>query len=264
MLRNMYKISAHSKLSHGGQALSFDILRKAKGVEILCALLDGGMGVREIREAVGGSNTTIKQRLKELQEDDLIKEEFFATRPKRLIKLTVKGKNLAKSWVESGFIRKPMLRKLREKWILLLLHFFKDIHGRTRLMKLLFLLKNEGGFRERNFHKFKPYLYGPFSKEVILDLEELQDRKFIELEYRQLPKDEFGEKAGTYVYRLTPKGESLVTELLEHVSSDVIRKINKLKRFNRMRLSTLLEYVYKRYPTYTTNSEIGEKVLHNH
>ena len=244
--------------------MSFDILRKAKGVEILCALLDGGMGVREIREAVGGSNTTIKQRLEELQKGDLLKEEFFATRPKRLIKLTVKGKNLAKSLVDAGFVRKPMLRKLREKWILLLLHFLKKIDGRTRLMKLLFLLKNEGGFRERNFHKFKPYRYGPFSKEVILDLEELQDLEFIKLEYRQLPKDEFGEKAGAYIYTLTPKGESLVTELLELVSYDAIRKINKLKRFNKMRLTSLLEYVYKRYPRYITNSEIVEKILHNH
>jgi len=244
--------------------LSFDILRKAKGVEILCALLDGGMGVREIRESVGGSNTTIKQRLEELQEEGLIKEEFFATRPKRLMKLTEKGKKLTQSFVDSGFVRKPMLRKLRGKWILLLLHFFKEIESRTRLMKILFLLKNEGGFRKGNFHRFKPYIYGPFSKDIIFDLEELQDREFIELEYRQHPKHEFGKKAGIYIYRLTTKGESLVTELLEHVSPDTIRKIKKLKRFNRMQLTRLLEYVYKHYPRYTTKSEIVEKILHNH
>lgn len=243
--------------------MSFDILRKAKGVEILCALLDGGMGVREIQEAVGGSNTTIKQRLEELQEDDLIKEEFFATRPKQLMKLTEKGKKLAQSFVDSGFVRKPMLRKLRQKWILHLLHSFKEI-SRTRLMKILFLLKNEGGFRKGNFHRFKSYIYGPFSKEVIFDLEELQDREFIELEYREHPKDEFGKKADIYIYRLTTKGESLVTELSEHVTPDTIRKIKKLKRFNRMQLTRLLKYVYKHYPKYTTKSEIAEKILHNH
>jgi len=76
----------------------FEKIRKLLGsraVEILFALEGGPLCFRELAQRVGGSNTTIVMRLRDLEELALIKREKTARFPfKHSISLTEKGRKL--------------------------------------------------------------------------------------------------------------------------------------------------------------------------
>ena len=250
----------------------FDILRKRKAVEVLLTLSRGAKGIREIQRAVGGSYNTVYARINEFLEANLIEQEYltdeiFGKKPydKRLIRLTAKGRELVQSLISSGFAKPLLLRKVRERWIIAVLHTLKTIYGRTRLMKLLFLLKNELEFAKHEmlgFYRFRSGKYGPFSRGVTDDLEELEDDAFIEVRVKEVSLGEFNEeKAVLHIYNLVPKQSDVVQEALDNLPKNSIQRLSKLKVFNRMPLIKLLKYVYTNYPNYIKNSDIVEKVL---
>ena len=249
--------------------MAVNALWKKKAIQILLALFKGAKGIQEIQEAAGGSYTTINKRIVELLRAGLITEEYltgevFGEVPhnKRWIQITNDGRRLIQSLIGSNFLKIPPLNKDREKWIMLILYVLKTVAGRTRLMKLLFLLRREFGFRKGNFFRFESGKYGPFSRDIIRDTEDLQDGGFISMQKMKPPKNEFSEDEKTrYIYALRPKGEAIIKELLVDLPRDTLQRLEKLKPFNEMPLLKLLRYVYERYPKFIVNSIIVERVL---
>jgi uncharacterized protein YwgA len=248
--------------------VSFDILRKEKGAEILVALLKGAMGEREIQDVVEGSYTTIIDRIKELLAVDLVEEveltgDEYGKAPhnKRLFRLTEKGRALASSLVGSHFLEIPVLNKARQRWAFSTLAILGTVKGRTRFMKLLFLLRYELGVKTGNFPKFRAWIYGPFSRELAEDLEELRDSAFIIETPVPIRTGEFQEEESSSEYRLSSKGEKLASDIMNGLTKSELEKLNRLVPFNRMPLKDLLKYVYRRYPKFISRSEIVGRVL---
>lgn len=248
--------------------MTFDVLRKKKAVEIALALLAGAKGVREIRDSVGGSYTTIGKRLRELLKAGIIAEESLTGMeygkrplPKRLMRLTNEGRELVQSLVQSSFLKLPSLQKERQKWIMLLLWVLKTIRGRTRFMKLLFLLKFKFGLKKGNSFKFKPWIYGPYSKDVAQDLRELREDGLIFETPESYRRSEFREEEILYIYTLTPEGAKLTQELLVKISHNGLKELENLRPFNEMTLDKLLEYIYYNYPKFVTHSAIVKRIL---
>jgi len=251
--------------------MALNILKKEKAADILLALITGAKGIREIQRMVGGSYTTVYQRIREFLEDDLVEDEYItgdvygkASSDVRLIRLKGKGQELAQSIVSSGFAKPFHLPKLRERWIIASLHVCNTIYGTTRFMKLFFVLKNESDFSKKElagFYTFRPGIYGPFSRGIEQDLEELRDLGLIRMETRKVPL-EFSEELGSlHVYRLAQTRADVLEETLENLPKDVIRRLNFMVSFNTMRTIDLLRYVYTKYPKYVRNSIIVDRVL---
>jgi DNA-binding HxlR family transcriptional regulator len=248
--------------------LAFNALRKRRAVEIALSLFGGPKCVREIRDAIEGSFTTIGMRIEELVEANIIEEAhaegiqyYKKPFPKRVMRLTDEGQRLVDSLIQSGFLSVLPLKKTRQKWILLVLKALGGVKGRTRLVKLLFLLKFEFDLKREISFRFRPWIYGPYSKDIIGDLRDLQiDDLICE---RSVPhrRNEFREEKLRYAYNLTSRGAKLAQEYGEKVPYDIMEKIGRLKPFNEMTLDKLLEFVYYNHQDFITSSTIVERVL---
>lgn len=134
---------------------------------------------------------------------------------------------------------------------LLLLHSKNTpVNGRTRMQKLVFLIERK---LNSNEYHFIPYDYGPFSKELYKDIDDLISEKYIEETH------EIFEGNISFKYRLTPDGKKLIRKLLQ---SPAIKKklyiIEKVKsNYCYLNLHELIEKVYTEYPEYAQNSIYG-------
>ncbi len=163
--------------------------------------------------------------------------------------------------------------------ILLLLLQTKEgevIRGITRIMKLLFLLEKETGCDRYcpDYYQFTPYKLGPFSPKVYEDLKLLIELGFVrrqDLDKDGIPlihpddlkiDEGFRFNEVTTIYTLTELGREYAEKLAKGLKPEVIEGIRQIRtRFAAMPLKELLGYVYQRYPEYTTQSEILEKLL---
>ena len=229
-------------------------IRRSKGLEILLELLKGPKHVRELHSEIGGSLSTIETRIDELVKEGLVCYEELDSWPfRKVLKLTERGSELAKLLKLEGGLFGAAAEKARElgfserraKWILLLLYSLGGkVEGGTRLQKLLFLLKHEFGVRDLPY-EFAPYIHGPFSEEVRDDAAELQWRGLIEIEGKVLDAaDGILERT----YRLTPDGQKMAEGFHAALPETTKQSLQKLARFNEMRLVELLRYVYSTYP----------------
>lgn len=164
------------------------------------------------------------------------------------------------------------------------------ITGRTRLMKMLFLFREEAlkPFRSGlhidrdNFYQFFPWDFGPFSREVYDDLTFFELRGFIEREdsdedtlpesaaewelWLTMSRANTGEEAVSeydeQVFRLTPRGEEFAAELYATLSVAQKQLLREFKaRLLKVALRALLKYVYANYESYVTKSKIREHIL---
>jgi len=132
------------------------------------------------------------------------------------------------------------------------------IQGRTRLEKILFLVKKEVLDRLKrpeasSFYLFSPYRFGPFSEDLYDDVEFLRDNGFIEVK---------GESGGE-TFSITPKGSQFLEAKLKkrlppEVTEEVIRVGSK---YAKLTIQDLIKYVYVRYPEYAIQSEIRGEVI---
>jgi hypothetical protein len=156
------------------------------------------------------------------------------------------------------------------------------IGGITRLEKLLFLLKKEAGFLKEvsasdDFH-FVPFKMGPWTGEVYDEIDFLEslglvsrrltqeqspedaaheDELFSDLILDKYQKGDLQTDGEGEVFSLTDKGKKKALEIWERLSTEERQKIVAIKRqFNTMNLRQFLRYVYKKYPEFTTESEI--------
>lgn len=158
------------------------------------------------------------------------------------------------------------------------------VRGITRLEKLLFLLRHEHGFLkdvpdDKDFH-FVPFRMGPWTQEVYDEVDFLEslglllrkesgkrpvadvahdDELFSSLlidKYQRRPSTPLD---GQESFALTERGRQKAREIWERLTPAEKTKIMELKAsFNHMDLRQLLRYVYKKYPSYTSESEIRE------
>jgi len=244
------------------------LIKKEKALPILATLSRTPKGVREIQRAVGGSASTIQQRLRELGElgfveetevwDDSITESGYLE-SKKWMKITQNGNSFVERLKQLGLWQEPLLELNRQKWILLDLHSLQQIRGRTRFMKILFLQDREFQMTDGSFYRFKPWYYGPFSREFFDDAEELRYDGILNVNpitYRT----NRARQATIWEHTLTPKGSDIANKLVKEASVSITQEItDKLGRFNAMSLHDLLKYVYDKYPKYITRSVLDWK-----
>ncbi len=148
-----------------------------------------------------------------------------------------------------------------------------QIHGITRLEKLLYLAHREtkvAGYVDGSF-KFKPYDYGPYSKEIYEAVELLEEagllrekrvfegRSLDELE--ELDTSGEGREGVERRFELTDRGKA-VAKMLSGQQPDVINSLSQIKdKYAGMPLRALIRYVYSVYPEDATQSKIRDEVL---
>lgn len=197
-----------------------------------------------------------------------------------------------------------MKKRIDRKGFLLLLLYApgasqainEPIRGRTRLAKLLFLLKEEKwaadglGQLAIDFYTFEPDNYGPFDTRILDDLEFFRSINFIELTSGAVipseEAEEYLEALRTWLLEcetdsdealaladelyheqavcLTSRGVSFVeSKLLARLSSSRhLESISQLKStYGTWPLSKLLRYIYVTYPSMAALSEIRDKIV---
>lgn len=107
----------------------------------------------------------------------------------------------------------------------------EDVRGRTRLMKLVFLLVKEEGFDKiiSEGATFKPFRYGPFDVEVYDAIEALKALGIVEetpskrTELQTIETFDEVYDADT-VYKLTLSGIVKVQRIVDQLPADVFRR----------------------------------------
>lgn len=169
----------------------------------------------------------------------------------------------------------------------------EPIVGRTRLVKMLFLFKNEAlphfrrgtDINENNFYEFFAWDFGPFSTQVYDDLTFFMLQGFIEstlTEEESLPEsaaewDLWLERTGVKEsvdaiemfqeesFKLTDKGASFTKRLYEALSGTQQELLKNFKsKLSTAPLRAILKHVYTRYEDMTSHSKIKDDVLGKH
>jgi uncharacterized protein YwgA len=153
----------------------------------------------------------------------------------------------------------------------------EEVVGNTRLDKLVFLLEQETSLRKylADF-KFDAYNYGPYSSEVfdaiqalisagLVKAEQLESEGYLDEADRFQIEDQASDSGPgpktTIVYGLTAEGEIVGSALFNSLSLHEREELVALKKsFNSISLRKLLQYVYRKYPSSTTESVIREYV----
>lgn len=161
----------------------------------------------------------------------------------------------------------------------------EPIEGRTRLQKLLFLVAQQ--MRPEIAARFEAYDYGPFDDEIIGDVEFLADEELVDPIPlgRSAPgarRTERGRQVLDWAahqgqaeapeaiesYRLTRKGLEWLERFFDsdafgnpEAKAALADQTEALKRrFGRVPLSELVDYVYQQYPEFTSRSKIRHRV----
>ena len=167
------------------------------------------------------------------------------------------------------------------------------IVGRTRLVKMLFLFKEEvldQFIKDTNldlekYYEFIPWHFGPFSANVYNDLRFFELREFIFVEFSK--EETLSEAAEEWVmwlltansldtqnqyseyeevsFNLTKKGCSFVeNELYSHLSRNQKKILQYFRgKYEGVPLRAILKYVYEKYPDFSKTSLIRDEVVGN-
>lgn len=133
------------------------------------------------------------------------------------------------------------------------------IRGKTRLQKLLFLMQDE--LKNRGYKAkfaFRPYLYGPYSRELYTDIEWLRMNKLIEV------KTDFSEEVGIVTdFIITEEGKQRLIVAMDSEISKNIDEIAKgvIEKYSQMSVTQLVEFVHKKFSDYD-KSQLKRKEKH--
>jgi uncharacterized protein YwgA len=118
----------------------------------------------------------------------------------------------------------------------------EGIPSRTHLQKEMFLLLKETVFQKEDWYKFVPHYYGPFSRELDNDLNELVASGLV------------NESTG---FALTPEGFKDADALWNTLDQSHKTALSSIKeRYNRLTSEKLLDYVYGKYKRYNVKSAV--------
>lgn len=183
------------------------------------------------------------------------------------VKGTIRGE------LEAGQALMPIDK--RTDILLLLLHMAREIRGKTRLFKLLFLLAKEARVAQSvpDYYAFVGASFGPFEKTVYDDIEALRSYGLVEVRAPRRRaargKQELGVEVRLprvdAVYRLTDQGVKFAQALERYSEEHNLALLQEIRtvhqRYGRLPLRTLLEYVYRAYPEYAKDSRIRDEIL---
>lgn len=118
----------------------------------------------------------------------------------------------------------------------------------VQLQKVLFIVgENVPSVNRRNYYRFKPYNYGPFSKEVYSDAEDLVASGDVAIV--QPPGQAWNN------YRITPQGLERAERLREQLHESERSYIDRIVKWVRgLTFRQLLAFIYKQYPDYAKKS----------
>lgn len=158
----------------------------------------------------------------------------------------------------------------------------EPIRGRTRFMKLIFLLQRAYDFPRRagigNYYQFEPFRFGPFSKDLYDDISflenlgyinarEIGDPSIADLSEDQRILDEWliADDTGDEIeaafqeeeFSLTEKGREFAAGLFNSLSLEQKRAFIEVKqRYGALPLTSLLRFVYRTYPEEASETEL--------
>lgn len=236
---------------------STEALKRSKGFEILIALAERPKHVNELINEVGGSVTTVEQRLEELVKDDFIKETTSSEFPfRRTITLTNKGRVTVALVEKFKITTENSLPTEGSKWILAILYAMGEVKGITRLEKLLFLLNYEMKAVDGQFYSFVPEKFGPYSYDVLNDLTELGKIGLIDISGKILEsKKENGGYIIRWNFNLSEHGKNVAEETFKQLTKDQQDAIRELKKYKELQLADLLDYVHKTYKEFQKSAD---------
>lgn len=167
----------------------------------------------------------------------------------------------------------------------------EPVCGRTRLVKMLFLFKEEllPHFKKgteisaANFYDFFAWHFGPFSTQVYDDITFFMLRGFIEcstseeevLEESAAEWDHWLEQtiggseeitifSAEEIFTLSKEGTKFAQDLFKSLSGQQAQLLKEFKqRLNKAPIRAILKYVYTKYPNQTERSLIKEDILGN-
>jgi len=127
------------------------------------------------------------------------------------------------------------------------------VSGITRFQKLVFLAQEELD-RPLESYEFDSHKYGPFSKELYDDIDDLVEKGLatVKKESTNLGEDK-------QVYRLTEEGETRLKNQIVRgeFGVDVGELSDTVRDYDDMGLWPLLKYVYREYPEMAENSTLN-------
>ena len=122
------------------------------------------------------------------------------------------------------------------------------VQGKTRLMKLMYIasveLKKEN--KDIDFYEFRRHYYGPYSDEIVHDLETLAAEGFIrhKIVAYENPYGVYEEN----IYQITQRGIEVLERKRSRISLDILRLIERVKaKYNNLPLTMLIQEVYTKY-----------------
>ena len=132
----------------------------------------------------------------------------------------------------------------RQKLILGLIQVFGGQLDNIDFQKYLFLYKSICYTKDKQFFDFVPYKYGCFSFQSYEDIRNLRESSLIESS------------------KMALKDKNI--DFLSSLTKDDQKKLSYFKKqFGDKKGNDLVRYVYERYPYYTINSEIFDKIIPN-
>jgi uncharacterized protein len=129
------------------------------------------------------------------------------------------------------------------KLVLWMLRNIGQIKGRTRFQKMVFLGQKELGLPPT--FEFTMHYHGPYSWELTKTIENL-----IAMGYITESKEKSGDYT-TYIYELSDEGKKAAKNRrikLENEAPPRQQTMSTLEGLGKIPLSTILKYVYRRYP----------------
>ena len=226
-----------------------DVMQRSKGIDILLSLIEKPKFFQEVQNEVGGSSTTVEERINELIKEKLVNEENSKDFPfKRMLNLTEKGKGIAGmiKTIEDAF--KNNMSDLKYKWIIVLLYTLGEVKGTTRLEKLLFMLKYDLNVVNQDFFVFVPQKYGPFSEEITYTALELKKLGLVEIsETIFKPFNSKQEEVRRMDFSLTEYGKETGKAISKNINKNTVESLESLRKFNEMDLKDLLDYVHGKH-----------------
>jgi uncharacterized protein YwgA len=174
--------------------------------------------------------------------------------------------------------------------------FNRPVPGRTRLVKMMFLFKEEvykkfkfdKVIEEKHLPRFAAWKFGPFSRDVYEDIDFLRTTGFVDVitsgeapafedvmeqthivETGRTEYDRSGDASDAVsefeeeLFALTPKGcRYAESRVWEKLSENQISALAAFKeRMVHAPLITILRYVYEKYPDQAAESEIRARVM---
>ncbi|MDK2864883.1 MAG: type restriction enzyme subunit [Thermotogota bacterium] len=159
---------------------------------------------------------------------------------------------LTAEWREQNKIDWELPRITERQAVLLAtLYYYQNIIRKpamvTVAMKSAFLLQQEAGLNLD--YNFIPYKYGPFSKEVYEDIEELERNFLVE---RMKPKKDIEMTEIRLIDEFKDWTERIIDNLPQKIKDAIKTYVEK---YGKMELNELLDYVYAKYPEYAVKSK---------